>query len=288
MSEAMPEELTWNVHGLRFAAMAWGDPGKPPLLALHGWLDNAASFAPLAPRLADTFYVVALDLSGHGRSDWRSADATYQVYDDLPQIRGIVEQLGWSSFALMGHSRGAVIASLFAAAFPELVSRLVLLDGVASSSLEAEGYVEQMRRFVVDKERLLQRKYRVFETEQEAVTVREEQGLDRASAELIALRNLRPCDGGLTWSTDPRLRGASAVKMTRAQIDVMLKSLVMPSLLLAAKEGLVVQHPKAFASLPERMPDLQLEQWSGGHHFHMENGVVTLAQRLRQFLLDPD
>ena len=288
MSEAMPEELTWNVHGLRFAAMAWGDPGKPPLLALHGWLDNAASFAPLAPRLADTFYVVALDLSGHGRSDWRSADATYQVYDDLPQIRGIVEQLGWSSFALMGHSRGAVIASLFAAAFPELVSRLVLLDGVASSSLEAEGYVEQMRRFVVDKERLLQRKYRVFETEQEAVTVREEQGLDRASAELIALRNLRPCDGGLTWSTDPRLRGASAVKMTRAQIDVMLKSLVMPSLLLAAKEGLVVQHPKAFASLPERMPDLQLEQWPGGHHFHMENGVVTLAQRLRQFLLDPD
>ena len=288
MSEAMPEELTWNVHGLRFAAMAWGDPGKPPLLALHGWLDNAASFAPLAPRLADTFYVVALDLSGHGRSDWRSADATYQVYDDLPQIRGIVEQLGWSSFALIGHSRGAGIASLCAAACPELVSRLVLLDGVASSSLEAEGYVEQMRRFVVDKERLLQRKYRVFETEQEAVTVREEQGLDRASAELIALRNLRPCDGGLTWSTDPRLRGASAVKMTRAQTDVMLKSLVMPSLLLAAKKGLVVQHPKAFASLPERMPDLQLEQWPGGHHFHMENGVVTLAQRLRQFLLDPD
>ncbi len=185
---------------------------KPPLLALHGWLDNAASFAPLASRLADTFYVVALDLSGHGRSDWRSADATYQVYDDLPQIRSIVEQLGWSSFALMGHSRGAVIASLFAAAFPELVTRLVLLDGVASSSLEAEGYVEQMRRFVVDKERLLQRKYRVFKTEQEAVTVREEQGLDRASAELIALRNLRVCEGGLTWSTDPRLRGASAVK----------------------------------------------------------------------------
>jgi pimeloyl-ACP methyl ester carboxylesterase len=288
MSEAKAKELTWTVHGLRFAAMAWGDPGKPPLLALHGWLDNAASFAPLAPRLADTFYVVALDLSGHGRSDWRSADATYQVYDDLPQIRGIVEQLGWSSFALMGHSRGAVIASLFAAAFPELVSRLVLLDGVASSSLEAEGYVEQMRRFVVDKERLLQRKYRVFETEQEAVSVREEQGLNRASAELIALRNLRACDGGLTWSTDPRLRGASAVKMTRAQIDVMLKSLVMPSLLLAAKEGLVVQHPKAFSSLPERMPDLQLEQWPGGHHFHMEKGVVTLAQRLRHFLLDPD
>lgn len=285
MSSPVPREMTWDVHGLHYAGLCWGDPSNPPLLALHGWLDNAASFSPLAALLGGQFYVVALDLSGHGHSAWRSADATYQVYDDLPQIRAIIDQLGWSECALMGHSRGAIIATLFAATFPEQVTRLVLLDGSVPSPLEDEGFVEQMRRFMLEKERLLNRHYRVFEEEQQAVTVREEQGLDRASAQLIASRNLRACEGGFTWSTDPRLRGASAVKMTTAQIDIVLAAVTMPCLLLAAEQGLVVKHARAFESLEKRMPDVWVEQVPGGHHFHMEKGVDTLAQRLQRFLL---
>ncbi|PLW68802.1 alpha/beta fold hydrolase [Pseudohalioglobus lutimaris] len=285
MSDVVPVERAWDVHGLHLTAQCWGDPESPPVLALHGWLDNAASFAPLAACLADAFYVVALDLSGHGQSGWRSADATYQVYDDLPQIRGIIEQLGWSKFALIGHSRGAIIGTLFAATFPELVSRLILLDGIVPSPLEPAGFVDQMRNFVIEKERLLNRQYRIFESEQQAVMVREEQGLNRASAQLIAMRNLRACEGGFTWSTDPRLRGASAVKMTTEQIDVVLAAVTTPTLLMAAEQGLAGKHPEVFQSLEERMPDIKLEQVPGGHHFHMENGVVTLAQRLQRFLL---
>ena len=147
-------ELQWEVHGLNLAGLAWGSSDNPPLLALHGWLDNAASFALIAPQLAEQFYVVALDLTGHGHSDCRSADATYQVYDDLPEIMAVVEQLGWQRFELMGHSRGATIAALFAASFPEYVNHLVLLDGVAPPPLGEEEFPAQMRSYVLDKERL--------------------------------------------------------------------------------------------------------------------------------------
>ena len=135
MTPPAARELQWEVHGLNLAGLAWGSSDNPPLLALHGWLDNAASFALIAPHLAEHFYVVALDLTGHGHSDSRSADATYQVYDDLPEIMAVVDQLGWQRFDLMGHSRGATIAALFAASFPEYVNHLVLLDGVAPPPL---------------------------------------------------------------------------------------------------------------------------------------------------------
>ena len=105
MSECTARQGSWEVNGLRIKGLCWGDERSPPVLALHGWLDNAASFAVLAPRLAN-FHIVALDLTGHGKSSRRSADASYQIWDDLPEILGVVKQLGWNNFELMGHSRG--------------------------------------------------------------------------------------------------------------------------------------------------------------------------------------
>ena len=61
------------------ATLVWSGaiPGYP-ILALHGWLDNALSFASLAPLLTD-YHMIALDLSGQGLSDHRSPDATYHI-----------------------------------------------------------------------------------------------------------------------------------------------------------------------------------------------------------------
>ena len=111
MSVDVAEPMEWEVDGLTIAGLAWGRPDAQPVLALHGWLDNAASFSALAPLLED-YYVVALDLTGHGQSSRRSADASYQIWDDLPQLAAVIESLGWQQFAVLGHSRGAIIGGL--------------------------------------------------------------------------------------------------------------------------------------------------------------------------------
>ena len=282
MSGVQPLAQHWQVNGLQLAGLSWGEPTGRPLLALHGWLDNAASFSLLAPLLVG-FHVVALDLTGHGLSDRRSEDATYQVWDDLPQILGVVDALGWDSFSLLGHSRGAIISSLLASTFPERVRRLVLLDAVMPQSVAEEEYATQMRKFVQDKQRLLRRDTRVFESVEAAVATRVERGLSHSAARSLVERNLRACSGGFTWTTDPRLRGASAVKLTAGQNQAVLEALDMPTLLLMAQEGFG-RHPEVAANAKRYIRNLTVEKIDGGHHFHMEPCVSTVAQRIVDFL----
>ena len=66
----LAEELELPTPYLRLTARAWGPTDGVPVLALHGWLDNAASFDALAPQLPET-RLVALDLPGHGGSEPR-------------------------------------------------------------------------------------------------------------------------------------------------------------------------------------------------------------------------
>ena len=285
MTACDPTEHSWNIDGLNLKGLAWGDPANRPVLALHGWLDNAASFALLAPCLKGC-YVVAPDLTGHGQSDWRSPDATYQVYDDVPQIMGLVDQLGWERFGLVGHSRGAIISSLLASAFPERVGHLVLLDGVSPPPLPETEYVGQLRRFVIERKRLMARKSRVYPSVEAAVAAREEQGLSADAARLIATRNLRPCEHGHALTTDPRLRGASAVKLTPGQVNAMLDALEIPTLLLIAEQGLAVTHANRQAAMHEHVPRAIVDAFPGGHHFHMESEVATLGDRILAFFED--
>ncbi|WP_236638195.1 alpha/beta fold hydrolase [Mangrovicoccus ximenensis] len=109
-----PRDCSWEIDGLPLAGLAWGPQDGTPVLALHGWMDHAASFAELAPRLGGC-HVVAPDLSGQGLSGHRSPHATYNIWDDLPQLAGLLDRLGWDSCVLLGHSRGANISALLAA-----------------------------------------------------------------------------------------------------------------------------------------------------------------------------
>ncbi|MEH6568386.1 MAG: alpha/beta hydrolase [Halioglobus sp.] len=282
MTKREPSELSWQVNGLTLGGLSWGDPELPPLLMLHGWLDNAASFSLLAPFFPD-HYVVAIDLTGHGKSDRRSADANYQIWEDLPEIMGVVEHLGWTDFDLLGHSRGAIIASLLASSFPEKIKHLVLLDAIIPQAVAEEEFPAQLRKYLEQKPSLVNAKNRIFADLGDAVVLREKNGLSGTAAKLIVERGLTSCDEGLTWTTDRRLYGASAVKLTQGQIQAVLQNLAMPALLLLAEGGRMALTVELESTL-KSAPQLQVEFVAGGHHFHMENSVASVADRIQNLL----
>ncbi|MFK7977065.1 MAG: alpha/beta fold hydrolase [Halioglobus sp.] len=274
--------MQWHVNGLELHGLAWGDPSHTPVLALHGWLDNAASYAFLAPQMHGC-YVVAPDLTGHGLSDNRSADSSYQIWDDLPELMGITEALGWESFSLLGHSRGAIISMLLASAIPERVRSLALLDGVVPPPIDESDFPAQMRKALDDKALLLNRPSRAYESIDLALAVRLRKGLSHAAAEAIVGRNLTEDTDGFRWRTDPRLQGASAMKLTAGQSRAAMKALDMPVLLLLAEETLY--RAQGLEELvAENIRTITVEQVPGHHHFHMEEGCEKVADRLGAFI----
>ena len=105
----------------------WGERGSPLLVCLHGVTSHGRHFAKLAQRLADRFHVVALDLRGHGASPWEPPWNLEQHVDDaIDALQGA--GLAGAPCGWIGHSFGGRIAFELAAAAPELVERLVLLD----------------------------------------------------------------------------------------------------------------------------------------------------------------
>ena len=279
-----PRQQTWEAHGLRLEGLCWGDESLPPLLALHGWLDNAGSFEMLAPLLR-SHYVVALDLTGHGRSSRRSEDATYQIWDDLPEVMAVIEQLGWQQFDLMGHSRGAIISTILASAMPERINHLVLLDAVTPHAIPEEDFPRQMAKFLQDKPRRLNREARVYRSFEEAIAARSKANFSPEAARVLAQRSLVERENGFVWASDPRLYGASAVKLSAGQARAVLESLTMPTLYLEAENGMA-QGSVVREQAEKTIANFQSEIVPGGHHFHMEGDVAAIANRIERFLQD--
>ncbi len=95
------EEVRLSLPHLEVAAHLYGPEDGKPVIALHGWLDNAATFSRLAPRLQG-LRIVALDLPGHGHSDHRPAGAGYNIWDYAHDVLQVAEQFGWQRFPCSG------------------------------------------------------------------------------------------------------------------------------------------------------------------------------------------
>ena len=107
---------------MTLARYEWGDESLPPLVCLHGVTSHGRHFRPLAERLADRFHVVALDLRGHGDSPWEPPWNLEQ------HVADVLDAAPDGPCAWLGHSFGGRIAYETAAAEPDRVERLVLLD----------------------------------------------------------------------------------------------------------------------------------------------------------------
>ncbi|MEU1071300.1 MULTISPECIES: alpha/beta fold hydrolase [unclassified Streptomyces] len=109
--------------GVRLAYRVLGEESAPPVLLVHGRGGTGADWSGIAEALAATRRVYALDLSGHGLSDWPGRYSFEGFRDDL---RGFVDALGLAGADVVAHSMGGAAALLLAIGAPELVGRLVL------------------------------------------------------------------------------------------------------------------------------------------------------------------
>ncbi len=258
---------------------------QTPILALHGWLDNANSFVPLAQYLTQTCSeLVALDLAGHGHSQHRAPGSRYHMLDYVFDIVDAVNQFGWERFTLLGHSLGAGIASLIAAAIPEKLDRLVLIDGIGPISNQINQVTEQLKKSIDLHQRLGPRLTQATYPDWNTLIERRANigNISIQSAERLVKRNATMQDGKIVWLADPRLKLLSPMYIHEQQVLALLSSIQTKTLLVKASNGLIETCPGMNQRIAA-IQDLQQVEISGGHHLHMETPELV-ANKLNQFL----
>jgi len=276
---ASAEELRLDIAHGALAAKRWGDAGLPPLLALHGWLDNAGSFDALAPLLADRWQVVAIDLRGHGRSSHIAPGAWYHYVDYFDDIRNALDALGWPRASLLGHSLGGTLASLYAALYPERVENLLLIEALGPLTRTLDDALPRLRE-ALDQHASFgtRRPLRVFASLDEAIAARVAvNDLSEAAARAIVTRGVREVEGGFVWSSDPRLTLASPQRYTEDEVLAMLGGIRAPTRLVLADPATSYLPAAMMDSRAARVPDIRVARVAGNHHLHLENAAAVVA-----------
>lgn len=277
-------ECEFEVDGMTIAGRMYGGPSGTPVLAMHGWLDNCASFEPLSNHLSN-IQLLAIDMPGHGLSSHRPPDRPINIWDDLPLLLMLADQLEWDQFTLIGHSRGAGIASLFSACFNERVSKLVLLDGGAPVSTKPEDSVKQLAKATKAWTRRAGKRTPNYPTYDQALEARKRAvgAISEEAAVLLLERGLTKSEAGFGWRTDPLLTVPSMMMLTPEQSDQFTAQIEAPVCMILAEGGRLAT-PERLDTLNQKFQNVEIHQLPGGHHLHMEKQAPAVADIINRFL----
>lgn len=280
-----PVELRIATPFGELAALQWGDPSARSLLALHGWLDNAASFSRLAPLLSSDHRVIALDLPGHGHSAHLPKGVhRYNNLDQADHVLDFADALELERFDLLGHSLGAGIASLTAAAVPGRIGRLLLIEGLGPLADDGAQTLSRWRDAHAQRE-TSRRPPRVFASVAIAIRARVAAGgLDAEEARPIVKRNLRKAGGdGFLWRSDPRLRLTTPLRIDETQLRRLLAGIEAPTLLLLAEPETPYLPTALMEARAACVRDIHVARIAGPHHLHIRQ-PRQVAEHVTDFL----
>jgi pimeloyl-ACP methyl ester carboxylesterase len=270
----------------RLAGLQWPSENGPRVLCLHGWLDNAASFIPLAP-LLDPLDLLAIDLPGHGHSEHRHTTSRYHFIDYLFNVDAALDALGWSDCHLLGHSLGAAIATAYAAGAPERIRSMVLLDTMGPVSVTAESTAERLRRSLV-KNRQGASRTRHFNSVDDMVKARRMvSGMTEEAARLICERASKKVGTHFEWRSDPALNWVSSLVMTDEQALDLIRNINAPVLTFTTTPDSPWASRKKLEKCRQTMDHGIHKSLEGHHHFHMDV-PAKIAKTIREFIIEND
>ena len=192
-----PEHKRLTVDETDIAYRVWGKPGNPVAVLVHGGAAHAGWWDHIGPHLTAHHRVIAIDLSGHGDSGWRSE---YTLETWAREVMAAAEAEGSSAPVLFGHSMGGFVCLTAARQYDSLAGVVAIDSPVRESSAETRAWVAEERRLpgtrvYAEREEILSR----FRTLPEDAS-----GLEYVRRHL-ADGSIRRVDDGWTWKFDPQI-----------------------------------------------------------------------------------
>ncbi len=278
------ESLMLDAQGVPLHVRQRHPAGGPAVLFLHGWLDHSHTFDAVLEHVPESWRLVLLDFRGMGKSGHVGTGGHYQFSDYALDVDSALDGLGLAAVHLVGHSLGGIVSLAYAAARPERVKSVTLIESLGPSAGPPTVALERLRGFLDDSRRPPNRK-RYPSVEAAAARLRENNpGLPEAAALHLARHGTEPFEGGVAFTFDPRHRRRFGMGYDEAQWLALQAAVTCPVQLLRGSDGLAPDEAKLkrrLEALPTLVgPPLILP---GGHHVHMEQ-PQAVARALAGFI----
>jgi pimeloyl-ACP methyl ester carboxylesterase len=267
-----PRDGTTNLNGLRFHFLDWGTVGRPPMLLLHGGAQTAHSWDEVASDLARDHHVLALDQRGHGDTEWAPA-GQYRRADFVADIRAFLDDRGWPTATLVALSLGGLNAIAFAAAYPERMGGLVVVDvapTISAAGGEAIRTQLAVRDFATFDEAV--EKARAFNPRRSRENIRERMG--------HALR--QGPDGRWTYKFDPAI-GSGGLEADFERLWEEMRQIRCPTLLVRGVQSPILARETA-ARFVHELPGSTVVEVPGAGHSVMGDNPTGFVSAVRPFL----
>ena len=270
-----PTSQTFISQRLRLNYEDWGNENKPPLILVHGGRDHARSWDWTAEVLRDDYHVVAMDHRGHGDSDWVS-DGNYRSNDMVYDLAQLIHQLNVGPVTIVSHSMGGNVALRYAGVFPDMVKKIVAIEGLGLSpehqaQVRSTRYPQRFAEWIQKKRSASGRIPRKYETIEAALArmIEENSYLTQEQARHLTVHGInRNEDGSYSWKFDPHLNVWGVEDIADEFIHEIWASITAPTLLLYGENS--------WASNPEK--DGRIEHFQNAEVIHRECRPLAVSR----------
>jgi len=270
----------------KIKGLVWGKGNPKKILALHGWLDNAASFCQLAPKLASQGYeVVAIDFPGHGKSDHRAKGHFVNFIDFVLDVQNVIDELKWKKVILLGHSMGAAMSQMYAISFPEKIEKLIMIENLGPVPAYQLGTIaENLKEALSQWKNHTTKHSHFYQNIEDALKIRLKVTPMQANfLEPMVKRGLKKTKKGYHWRTDKRLRLRSMIRFSEEMVQDALSSKKPPTqLILATPQTYALNYPTSHLRR-DKLQAQSVVEIKGHHHLHMDN-AEEVYQAISVFL----
>ena len=280
-----PQARYYQSQGLRLHFTDWGNPSAPPLLLVHGGLDHGRSWDHLAQALRPNFHVVAPDLRGHGESAWATG-SSYSLADHVYDLTSLVRSSGFDKVTIVGHSMGGMVSLTYTGAFPEKVSRLVVLDGVTNfPARKVKPVAARIAEWVGDLDKFAHRKVHRYPSVAEGTEriLARNPRLTHAQALHLATHGLkRNDDGTYSWKFDPYLRARAPYRLSLEDHVGLWSRIQCPTLLVSGAESFLPD--PVSAGVMVHFGQAELARIAGAGHWLQHDKPDEVREIIERFI----
>lgn len=283
----MPAEPTQHFvesQRLKISYWDWGNHGAPPLLLVHGGKDHARSWDRIADAFREDYHVFALDLRGHGDSDW-TFGGTYGLPEFALDIVRVIETVGTPA-RVISHSNGGSASLVVAGTYPEHVKKLVVMEGLHSLNPPQHDRVNPAWvRDWADRLRSFETSTPRYYPDLEAAQQRMKEANPRLPDDILpglAEYAAKKTEQGYMWKYDLWVNGRTSMDLRRDELPAFWEAVECPVLLLLGSESHSLR--RQHKSPGDHLRDLRTVEIPGAGHWMHHDQREAVLREIRPFL----